>query len=303
MPTERRIRPERRGQFPATGLEIRKLYEESQINDQMRSELDFSDTAATKELTLGFVEMVKREKHPDLLTKRSPYMTSFWIQLRAAVIRQVQILRGDKAVLFVKQGSNVIQALSVGALFYNAPDTSTGTFLINGALFTSIVFNVFLAQSEVTDSFVGRSVLTKHRSLAYHHPAAWCLAQIIVNIPIILVQISLFSLPIYFMVGLTNAADAFFIFWFVLVTVTFCLTAFFRAVGAWFKTFDDASKTSGVAVLALLLYSGFIIPKPDMEPWFVWYVPAVFLIKRLTEAGYTGSTRLHMLLALWSRMS
>jgi ABC-type multidrug transport system permease subunit len=191
--------------------------------------------------------------------------------LKASVIRQVQILSGDKTVLFVKQGSNIIRTISVGALFYNAPDTSTGTFLRNGALFTAVVvFNVFLAQSEVTDCFVGRSVLTKHRSLAFHHPAAWCLAQIIIDIPIILIQISLFSLPIYFMVGLTNAANVFFGFWSILVSVTFCLTAFFRAVGAGFKTFNDASKISGVAVLVLLLYSGFMIAKGDMKPWFVW---------------------------------
>jgi ATP-binding cassette subfamily G (WHITE) protein 2 (SNQ2) len=238
----------------------------------MNAQLIYPEAVTTKELTSTFITMVEDRKHPGLLTKWSPYMVGFWPQLKASVIRQVQILRGDKTVVLVKQGSNIIQALSVGALFYNAPDTSTGTFLRNGALFTAVVFNVFLAQSEVTDSFVGRSVLTKHRSLAFHHPVAWCLAQIIVDIPIILVQISLFSLPVYFMVGLTNAAGIFFIFWFILISVTFCLTAFFRAVGAGFKTFNDASKISGVAVLALLLYSGFMIPKGDMKPWFVWYV-------------------------------
>lgn len=272
MPTERRIREEYRSQFPGTGLEIRTRYDTSEIKNEMDGQLDFPEAEATKELTSGFKTMVEREKHPGFLTKRTPHTASFWLQLKASVIRQVQVLRGDKTVLFVKQGSNVIQALSVGALFYKAPDNSGGTFLRNGALFTSIVFNVFLAQSEVTDSFVGRSVLTKHRSLAFHHPAAWCLAQIIVDIPITVIQITLFSLPLYFMVGLTNTADAFFTFWFILLSVTFCLTAFFRAVGAGFKTFNDASKLSGIGVLTLLLYSGFMIPKGEMKPWFVWYV-------------------------------
>ena len=238
----------------------------------MSDEMDFPHASATKELTSKFIDMVEHKKHAGFLAKRSPYTVNFWSQLKAAVIRQVQILRGDKAVLFVKQGSNLIQAISVGALFYNPPESSVGTFMRNGALFTAIVFNVFLAQSEVTDSFVGRSVLTKHRSLAFHHPAAGCFAQIVTDIPIVLIQISLFSLPVYFMVGLTYAADVFFTFWFVLVTVTFCLTAFFRAVGAGFKTFNDASKLSGFAVLALLLYSGFMISKGDMKPWFVWSV-------------------------------
>ncbi|RVX71601.1 hypothetical protein B0A52_03785 [Exophiala mesophila] len=281
VPTERRIRSGYESQFPKTGAEIRAQYEDSVIKKNMDAELDYPEVETTKERTANFTNMVQSNKHPGLFAKRAPYTVSFWSQLKASVIRQVQILKGNKTVLFVKQGTNIIQALSVGALFYNAPDNSTGTFLRNGALFTAIVFNVFLAQSEVTDSFVGRSVLTKHRSLAYHHPAAWCLAQIITDIPIVLIQITAFSFPVYFMVGLTNAADTFFKFWFILISVTFCLTAFFRAVGAGFKTFNDASKISGVAVLALLLYSGFMVPKTDMKPWIYWIDPIAYTLNAM----------------------
>jgi ABC-type multidrug transport system permease subunit len=50
------------------------------------------------------------------------------------------------------------------------------------------------------------------------------------------------------------------------------MTALFRAVGAGSKNFDDAAKIAGVLVLSLLLYVGYMIPKPEMHPWFVWYV-------------------------------
>ena len=48
------------------------------------------------------------------------------------------------------------------------------------------------------------------------------------------------------------------------------MTAFFRAVGAGFKTFDAASKVSGLGISALIMYVGYMIPKPRMHPWFVW---------------------------------
>lgn len=48
------------------------------------------------------------------------------------------------------------------------------------------------------------------------------------------------------------------------------MTAFFRFVGAVFKTFDDASKVSGFAVSALIMYTGYMIQKPQMHPWFSW---------------------------------
>ena len=147
-----------------------------------------------------------------------------------------------------------------------------------------------MAQSEVTDSFSGRSVLKNHRGLAYHHPAAWCLAQIVTDIPILLFQVSVFSLIVYFMVGLTTSAESFFIYWFVILSATMCLTAIFRAIGASFKTFDDASKVSGVAIMALLMYTGYMIPKSDMHPWFVW----IFWIDPLAYAfNALNSSELH----------
>ncbi|RYC76836.1 hypothetical protein BFJ63_vAg20289, partial [Fusarium oxysporum f. sp. narcissi] len=124
--------------------------------------------------------------------------------------------------------------------------------------------------SEVTDSFTGRPVLLKHKSFAFYHPAAFCIAQVTADIPVILFQVSVFSLILYFMVGLTSTAGAFFTFWALILAMTFCTTALFRAVGATFTTFDGASKVSGFLISATIIYSGYLIPKPQMHPWFVW---------------------------------
>ncbi|KAF2221205.1 CDR ABC transporter-domain-containing protein [Elsinoe ampelina] len=47
------------------------------------------------------------------------------------------------------------------------------------------------------------------------------------------------------MVGLIYSAEAFFIYCFTLVGITFCLTSLFRAIGAGFPNFDAATKLSG----------------------------------------------------------
>ncbi|KAL2836312.1 ABC-2 type transporter-domain-containing protein [Aspergillus pseudoustus] len=270
VPTERKIRDGYEATFPRTTDEILTRYNASDIHQRMQTEYNYPDTEEAKNNTQEFKLTIREEKHPGLLTKGSPVTVGFHTQLITSIQRQYQILRGDKAVLFIKQGTNLIQALSSGSLFYNAPNTSTGIFLKSGAIFVALLFNCLVAQSEVTDSFFGRPVLAKHRKFALHHPAAWCLAQIITDIPIILFQVSVFSVVIYFLVGLKSSAEAFFTFWFIILSATMCLTAFFRAVGAGFKTFDDASKFSGVSVTALLLYIGYMITKHEMHPWFVW---------------------------------
>jgi ABC-type multidrug transport system permease subunit len=216
---------------------------------------------------------------------------SFYTQVKAAVTRQYQIIWGDKATFIIKQFSTLAQALITGSLFYNAPSTSAGLFIKSGALFFSLLFNSLLAMSEVTDSFSGRPVLAKHKSFALYHPAAFCIAQIAADIPVILVQISHFSIVMYFMVGLRVDAGAFFTYWVLIFATTMCMTAFFRAIGASFSTFDGASKVSGFMISCLIMYTGYMIQKPKMHPWFVWYVlSSIKLHTMLTMT--TGSTGL-----------
>lgn len=119
--------------------------------------------------------------------------------------------------------------------------------------------------SEVTDSFSGRPVLAKQRSFALYHPAAFCVAQIAADIPVLFVQVSQFSIILYFMVGLKMDAGSF-TFWIIAFTTALVMTACFREIGAGFSTFDAASKVSGFLIAALIMYTGYMIRKPQMHP-------------------------------------
>ncbi|KPM39862.1 Protein SNQ2 [Neonectria ditissima] len=269
VPTERAIRPGFEDRFPRNPEMLRAEYEKSPIHQRMISEYDYPTTEAAKEKTKLFKESIQHEKDKRL-PQNSSMTVGFVPQVKACVQRQYQILAGDMATFVIKQLSTIAQALIAGSLFYNAPNTSGGLFIKSGACFFAVLFNSLLSMSEVTDSFTGRPVLLKHKSFAYFHPAAFCIAQITADIPVILFQVSTFSLILYFMVGLTSTAGAFFTFWVLLVAITMCMTALFRAVGAAFSTFDGASKVSGFLIGATIIYSGYMIQKPQMHPWFVW---------------------------------
>ena len=43
----------------------------------------------------------------------------------------------------------------------------------------------------------------------------------------------------------------------------------FRCIGAAFQTFEAASKISGTVIKALVMYAGYMIPKPKIKNWFV----------------------------------
>ncbi|PNP74964.1 hypothetical protein FNYG_11688 [Fusarium nygamai] len=269
VPTERQIHPDYQQRFPRTADALRAEYEKSPIYERMRSEYDYPTSQVANERTKSFKEGVRHLKDKRL-PDSSPMTVGFIEQTKACIIRQYQIVLGDKVVFLIKQFGMIVQALIAGSLFYNATSDSSGLFIKSGAVFFAILANSLIAMSGVTDSFTGRPVLLKHKAFAMYHPAAFCIAQIAADIPIILLQVTLFSLIEYFMVGLTSSAGHFFTFWILLIATTICITALFRAIGAAFSTFDATSKASGFFITATLIYSGYFIHKPLMHDWFVW---------------------------------
>jgi ATP-binding cassette subfamily G (WHITE) protein 2 (SNQ2) len=121
----------------------------------MEKEYAYPKSEQAKRNTDDFRIAVQHDKHSSL-PKKSPLTIGFFAQVQACIKRQYQIILGDKATFFIKQGATLAQALVSGSLFYNAPNTSSGLFVKSGALFFTLLYNSLVAMSEVTDSFTGR---------------------------------------------------------------------------------------------------------------------------------------------------
>lgn len=220
VPTERKVRHSRRMTFPRTATAVKAKYELSSVFSDMRAESSlYPFREETRRNTALFQRGMAMDENRDL-SNLNPSTASIYCQVRSCIIRQYQIVWGDKLTFIVKQCFTIIQALIAGSLFFHAANDSSGLFIKTGAIFFSLLYNSLLSMTEVTDSFIGRPILTKHQSFAFHHPAAFCIAQITADIPLVLFQVSVFSLILYFMVGLTMTATAFFTFWIILVSTT-----------------------------------------------------------------------------------
>jgi ABC-type multidrug transport system ATPase subunit len=155
VPTERRVRPDKEMSFPRTAADIRTCYQSSTVKELMEKEYAYPKSEQAKRNTDDFRIAVQHDKHSSL-PKKSPLTIGFFAQVQACIKRQYQIILGDKATFFIKQGATLAQALVSGSLFYNAPNTSSGLFVKSGALFFTLLYNSLVAMSEVTDSFTGR---------------------------------------------------------------------------------------------------------------------------------------------------
>jgi ATP-binding cassette subfamily G (WHITE) protein 2 (SNQ2) len=75
----------------------------------------------------------------------------------------------------------------------------------------------------------------------------------------------------YFMQGLDVDAGKFFIYFLFIYTTTFCITSLYRMFAALSPTIDDAVRFSGIALNLLIIYTGYVIPKPQLLSKYIWF--------------------------------
>ncbi|KAK9764073.1 ATP-binding cassette transporter snq2 [Basidiobolus ranarum] len=290
-PNERKIIPGMDNIAPKSPEELEKAYKNSSLYQRMLMErAEYKNYLASTAPEKEFRQHVSESKQKNVPNK-SPYTTSYAQQIKALTVRQFQLTFGDRASLISRYTSIVVKAAIVGSVFLLLPTDTSGAFTRGGVLFFALLFNSLMAQAEIPNAISGRSILYKHKSFAFYHPSAFYIAQMVTDIPFMVIQIVLFSCILYWMAGLQADAGKFFMFMLILLVSGFTLTAYFRMLAAYSPNFDIASRYSGLLLMAFLLYTGYLIPKTQMHPWFVWIFwinPLAYGFKALMSNEFKG---------------
>ncbi|OJJ50398.1 hypothetical protein ASPZODRAFT_110765 [Penicilliopsis zonata CBS 506.65] len=288
--TERIVRPDMAAQVPNTPEEFERRFLQSNINKEVLESLTPPEklTYEVDDMEMA-VASEKREHH--VPRPKSVYTAGLVDQVRSCTLRQFQIMWGDKLSLMIKVASAIIQALVCGSLFYNLADDSTSVFLRPGALFFPVLYFLLESMSETTASFMGRPILARQKRFGFYRPTAFCIANAITDIPIVLIQVTCFSLILYFMAGLQQNAGKFFTFWIVVNAQTLCFIQMFRTIGALCGKFGNASKITGLLSTIFFVYGGYLIPFHKMHVWFRWIFylnPGAYSFESLMANEFVG---------------
>ena len=268
VPTERTVRPGYEEKIPKSIAEFASRYKESAVCKAMVEEI--IPPSQLQEETRSFKTLVATELMGKDGNVKSVYTVPLWKQIIACTLRQSQIIWGDRLSLAVKVGSTLIQALVSGSLFYNLSDTSHSMFLRPGALFFPVMYFCMQALGETTSSFMGRPILSRQKRFAFYRPTAYCIASVMTDIPVVLFNVTIFTIVYYWMCSLQADAGKFFTFWILLNVSTLCFISFFRMIGANCSKFGNASKLSGFCTTIMMIYTGYLIPFQKMHVWFRW---------------------------------
>jgi ABC-type multidrug transport system ATPase subunit len=274
-PNSRQFREGFEKRAPKTAEELEKAFRASEAYKKVLADVaEFEQhLEATQHADMRtFKESVQQQKSRRVLA-RSNYTIPFWKQVLACAERELWLIWGNKTELYSKYFTIISNGLIVGSLFYDTPASTAGTFLRGGAVFFSIVFLGWLQLAELMKAVSGRIIVERHKEYAFYRPSAVSLARALVDLPILVAQVVVFGVLLYFMSGLDLHPGKFFISLLFVYTTTFCLTALYRMFAALSPTIDDAVRFSGLALNVLVMFTGYAISKPVLlgqKIWFGW---------------------------------
>merc|ERR1711964_538081 len=139
-----------------------------------------------------------------------------------------------------------------------------------GVLFFAVLLNALIAISEINTLYSQRPIVEKQASYAFYHPFTEAMAGIVADIPVKFVIAVCFNVILYFLAGLRREPSQFFIFFLFNFVAILTMSQIYRSIAASTKTVSQALAIAGVATLAIVIYTGFVIPRPLMHPWFKW---------------------------------
>ncbi|KAF4626684.1 hypothetical protein G7Y89_g11471 [Cudoniella acicularis] len=210
---------------------------------------DYESNFLIQSSQLESFRAIRRSQRSLHTRQGSPYTVSFAKQIHLCFVRGLQRLGNNLETPVSAIGGNTILSIILGSMFYNMPETTDSFFGRSVLLFFTILLNAFLGAFEGVGLWETRPVVEKHYHLALYHPTVESISSMICDLPNKILLTFGFNIPFYFLANLRKTPSAFFVF---------CLFAFSSLVAG------------AVFISALVIYTGFVIPVPNMHPWFQW---------------------------------
>lgn len=290
-PAERIVRPGYENKVPRTAEEFEQYWKKSPEYARLTGEIDEyleRVVAQNAKQTYHDSHVARQSKH---ISSSSPYTVSFFMQTRYIMSRNILRFKGDPSIPLFSIFGQVIMGLILSSVFYNLR-ADTGSFYYRGsAMFFAVLFNAFSSLLEIMSLFEARPIVEKHRKYALYRPSADALASIITELPVKFAMSLGFNLVFYFMVNFRRNPGRFFFYWLMCVVCTFVMSHLFRSLGAVSTSLAGAMTPANVLLLAMVIFTGFVIPTPKMLGWSRWigYInPVGYVFEALMANEFDG---------------
>ena len=193
---------------------------------------------------------------------------SAYHHLRLCMSRQRKLTVRNKQVFMPRFFQAVLVGVIFGTLFYQLdPSDYNSRF---GVTLYVVMFTAFSNLSELPVASEARSVVTKQLDASFFPSLPYVISVVVLSIPIIVVEIIIFSLWMYFLTGFSSDAGRFFFFVLTLLSSSLALSTFFRSISYVTPNPDVARQMDLPFIIIFVIFGGFLIPYNEVPDWLIW---------------------------------
>ncbi|KAG5925530.1 hypothetical protein E4U42_004205 [Claviceps africana] len=272
-PQERVAREGYENKVPRTPEDFERLWRQSPEYRALIHRMDAHDkefSGPRQRQSLAEFREHKNVRQANHVRPKSPYTVSYGMQVKLCTKRAYQRIWNNITATATQAISNVVMSLIIGSIFYGAPEATVSFYGRGSVLFMAILMNALTSISEITSLYEQRPIVQKHASYAFYHASAEAAGGFMADAPVKLVTAVVFNVVLYFLAELRREAGPFFLYFLITYMATLIMSAVFRTMAAATQTVSQAMTLAGVLVLALVNYTGFALPVPEMHSWFGW---------------------------------
>ncbi|RYR31600.1 hypothetical protein Ahy_B01g056429 isoform C [Arachis hypogaea] len=241
----------------------------------------------------------KSQSHKNALAFKK-YSLTKWELFRACIMRELLLMKRNSFVYIFKSTQLVIVA-SIGMTVFirtrMSVDALHGNYFM-GSLFYSLIILLVDGIPELSMTVSRLSVFYKQKELCFYPAWAYSIPSAVLKIPLSLLESFIWTALTYYVIGYSPEIGRFFRQFLLLFTLHMSAISMFRFVASVFQNVAVATTAGTLTILYVLLFGGFILPKPYMPSWLRWG----FWISPLSY-GELAVTVNEFLAPRWQKMS
>ncbi|KAD2806245.1 hypothetical protein E3N88_39622 [Mikania micrantha] len=246
---------------------------------EMRLGIDFAEHFASSSSHQRNKALVKELSVPPPgavdLHFETQYAQSSWGQFKSCIWKMWWSYWRNPDYNLVRFFFTLLCAIMVGTVFWkigNKKSSNNDLSTVIGAMYAAIFF-VGINNSQTVQPVVAteRTVFYRERAAGMYSSLPYAMAQVIVEIPYVLLQTIYYSAIVYTMVSFEWKADKF--FWsFFLNFFSFLYFTYFGMMTVSITPNETVAAIFAAGFYLLFnIFSGFYIPKPKIPGWWIWY--------------------------------
>ncbi|XP_076904317.1 ABC transporter G family member 35-like [Bidens hawaiensis] len=255
------------------------MLEVSSSAAEMRLGIDFAEYFTTSSLHQRNKALVKELSVPSPgavdLHFETQYAQSSWGQFKSCLWKMWRSYWKNPDYNLVRFCFTLLCALVVGTIFWkigNQKSSGDDLKTVIGAMYVAILF-VGINNCQTVQPVVAteRTVFYRERAAGLYSSLPYAMAQVIVEIPYVLLQATYYCVIVYSMVSFEWKADKFFWFFF----INFFSLLYFTYFGMMTVSITPNEQAAAIFASGFYLlfntFSGFYIPRPKIPGWWIWY--------------------------------